>query len=151
MKCPFCFTIGAFVKDSRETDNGNIIRRRRYCKGCGGRFTTFERVQLGELLVIKRSGIKKAFDRNKVLKSIATAVRKRNISEETINQITNKIVLESESSSSREIPTRKIGELIMQELAKIDLVAYVRFASVYKDFSSAQDFARFVNKIKPSK
>ena len=151
MKCPFCSTLATFVKDSRETENGAIIRRRRYCNSCKGRFTTFERIQLRELLVIKRSGAKKSFDRDKVHKSIMTAVRKRNVSEEMINQITNKIVLELESSNSREITTRKIGELIMQELANIDLVAYVRFASVYKDFSSVQDFARFVNKIKPSK
>lgn len=148
MKCPFCSTVDTSVKDSRDSEDNTTIRRRRYCKACKGRFTTFERIQLRELLVIKRSGAKKPFDRDKVQKSITTALRKRNIPENSINQITNKIVLELESNSTREIPSRKIGELIMQELAKIDQVAYIRFASVYKDFSSAHDFAKFVSKIK---
>jgi transcriptional repressor NrdR len=98
--------------------------------------------------VIKRSGIKKAFDRDKIYKSIATALRKRNISDEVITEITNRVVLELESNNIREIPTRKIGELIMQELAQVDQVAYIRFASVYRDFNNAQDFAKFVSKIK---
>lgn len=151
MRCPFCLQPDTFVKDSREADHGSIIRRRRYCKVCSGRFTTFERIQLRALLVVKRSGTTKAFDRDKIHKSISTAVRKRHISEDVINQTINKIVSEIENNNSREMSTRKIGELIMQELAKIDLVAYIRFASVYKEFSSAQDFAKFINKIKPVK
>lgn len=101
-----------------------------------------------ELIAVKRSGVKRPFNRDKVRQSIATAVRKRNVSEEQIEEIADKIVLEVESGSSREIPTRKIGNLIMQELAKIDQVAYIRFASVYKDFTNAQDFAKFISKIK---
>lgn len=147
MKCPFCNKSDTFVKDSRDTENGEVIRRRRHCVSCRGKFTTFERIQLRELLVIKRSGVKKPFDRNKVHKSISTALRKRLILQDQIDKITDQLVHELESSGNREIPTRKIGELIMNKLAKIDHVAYIRFASVYKDFSSAQDFAKFVNKI----
>src|ERR1044071_6831437 len=148
MNCPFCHKAGTYVKDSRETENGVVIRRRRYCSNCRGRFTTFERIQLRELFVIKRTGVKKPFNRDKVQNSITTAVRKRNISSDKINEITNQIVLELESSNNREVPTRKIGEMIMQELAKIDHVAYIRFASVYRDFTSPGDFAKFVSKIK---
>lgn len=148
MRCPFCLKTDTFVKDSRDTEDGHAVRRRRYCSKCSGKFTTFERVQLRELVVIKRSGIKKAFDRDKIYKSIATALRKRNISDEVITEITNRVVLELESNNIREIPTRKIGELIMQELAQVDQVAYIRFASVYRDFNNAQDFAKFVSKIK---
>ncbi len=148
MKCPFCSAIDTIVKDSRSTQDGSVIRRRRACLSCGRKFTTFERMELRELLVVKRSGVKKLFDPFKIKKSIATAVRKRNISEDTINEITGRIALELESQNTHEISTRKIGGLIMEELAKIDPVAYVRFASVYKDFSNAQDFARFVSKIK---
>jgi transcriptional repressor NrdR len=150
MHCPFCFKPDTFVKDSRDSDGGSIIRRRRHCNNCGGRFTTFERIQLRELIVIKRSGTKKPFDRNKIEISIATALRKRNVSQEVISGIANRIALELESSSIREVSTKKIGELIMQELSNIDHVAYIRFASVYKDFSSAQDFAKFVSNIKSS-
>ena len=148
MKCPFCLKTETFVKDSRDTEDGYVVRRRRYCSKCSGRFSTFERVQLRELVVVKRSGIKKAFDRDKIYKSIATALRKRNISDEIITEITNRVVFELESNNIREIQTRKIGELIMQELAQVDQVAYIRFASVYRDFTNAQDFAKFVSKIK---
>lgn len=148
MNCPFCSKSDSSVKDSRGTENNSVIRRRRYCNKCNGRFTTFERIQLQQILVIKRSGFKKSFNRDKIQKSIATASRKRNISEDTINQIVNHIVLELESKGTREVSSRKIGELIMQELAKIDTVAYIRFASVYKEFTNAQDFAKFVSKLK---
>lgn len=148
MQCPFCSTEDTNVKDSRTTDEGKVVRRRRQCEKCGGRFTTFERLQIRELAIVKRSGSKRPFDRNKVRKSIATAMRKRNFDDKQIEEITDRIVLEIESSSSREIPSRKIGNLIMQELAKIDEVAYIRFASVYKDFANAQDFAKFISKIK---
>lgn len=147
MNCPFCHKADTYVKDSRDAEQGLVVRRRRYCESCKGRFTTFERIQLRELFVIKRTGVKKPFNREKVQNSINTALRKRNVSEEKITEITNKIVLELQSNTSREVPTRKIGEMIMQELAKIDHVAYIRFASVYKDFTSARDFAKFVNKI----
>jgi len=148
MNCPFCQQPNTYVKDSRDADNGSVIRRRRHCENCKGKFTTFERIQLRELFVIKRTGVKKPFNRDKVQNSITTALRKRNISEDIINEITSRIVLELESNTSREVPTKKIGELIMQELAKVDHVAYVRFASVYKDFTSASDFAKFVSQIK---
>lgn len=147
MKCPFCFKINSFVKDSRESEDGLTIRRRRYCEECGRRFTTFERIQSRELFVIKKSGAKKNFDREKIQKSITTALRKRNIPEETVNDLINLIIMELESNNLREIPTEKIGELIMRELAQIDQVAYIRFASVYKDFSSSKDFVKFVSKI----
>ncbi len=148
MKCPFCQSPDTVVKDSRETDEGKIVRRRRSCLKCKGRFTTFERIQLRELIIVKRSGAKRPFDRVKILKSITTALRKRNFTEEEIEKIANRITLEIESSSSKEVQSRMIGKLIMQELAKIDPVAYIRFASVYKDFSTAKDFAKFIGKIK---
>ncbi|MBN8511746.1 MAG: transcriptional repressor NrdR [Rickettsiales bacterium] len=148
MKCPFCHAPETIVKDTRETEEGKVIRRRRSCTKCKGRFTTFERIQLRELSVIKKSGAKRPFDRNKILKSISTALRKRNFSDEVIENIANNIILEIESSSAREVESRAIGKLIMSELAKIDPVAYIRFASVYKDFANAQDFARFIGQIK---
>jgi transcriptional repressor NrdR len=149
MKCPFCQSEDISVKDSRDTHDGKVIRRRRQCGKCKGRFTTFERIQTRELTVIKRTGVKRPFDRNKILQSITTALRKRNVTDEEIENLTDKIVVEIESSTSREINSRAIGKLIMQKLAKIDPVAYIRFASVYKDFSTAQDFAKFISKIKP--
>ncbi len=148
MKCPFCHAPETVVKDTRETEEGKVIRRRRSCTKCKGRFTTFERIQIRELSVIKKSGAKRPFDRNKILKSISTALRKRNFANEIIENIANNIILEIESSSAREVESRTIGKLIMSELAKIDPVAYIRFASVYKDFTNAQDFAKFINQIK---
>ncbi len=148
MKCPFCHAPETLVKDTRETEEGRVIRRRRSCTQCRGRFTTFERVQIRELSVIKKSGAKRPFDRNKILKSISTALRKRNFSDEIIENIANNIILEIESSSARDVESRAIGKLIMSELAKIDPVAYIRFASVYKDFANAQDFAKFIGQIK---
>lgn len=148
MKCPFCKSTNIAVKDSRNTDENRAIRRRRHCAKCNGRFTTFERVQLRELIVIKRTGIRRPFDRFKIFQSITTALRKRNFTEEQIENFVDQIIIKLESSSSGEITSRRIGRLIMQRLAKIDHVAYIRFASVYKDFSSAQDFARFISKIK---
>jgi transcriptional repressor NrdR len=148
MKCPFCQSVDISVKDSRDTNEGKVIRRRRHCSDCKGRFTTFERIQIRELIVVKRTGVKRPFDRIKILKSITTALRKRNIADEEIEKLTDKIVVELESSTTTEINSRMIGKLIMQKLAKIDPVAYIRFASVYKDFSTAQDFAKFISKIK---
>lgn len=148
MKCPFCEAKNTSVKDSRETDEARVIRRRRHCSNCNGRFTTFERIQFRELVVIKRTGAKRPFDRTKIFKSITTALRKRNFTNEDIEKLTERIVLELESLPTKEIKSRAIGKLIMQELAKIDPVAYIRFASVYKDFSNAQDFAKFISKIK---
>ena len=148
MKCPFCQSEDVSVKDSRDTHEGKVIRRRRHCANCNGRFTTFERIQIRELIVIKRTGAKRPFDRIKILHSIATAIRKRNFTDEDVEKLTDKIVVELESSSSREINSRMIGQLIMKKLSKIDPVAYIRFASVYKDFATAQDFAKFISKIK---
>ena len=136
------------VKDSRETDESRVTRRRRYCNNWNGRFTTFERIQFRELIVIKRTGSKRPFDRSKILKSITTALRKRNFTDENIEKLADRISLELESSTTKEIKSTTIGKLIMQELAKIDPVAYIRFASVYKDFTNAQDFAKFISKIK---
>ncbi len=147
MKCPFCDSPDTNVKDSRNTDEGKIVRRRRNCDNCGIRFTTFERFQTRELSVLKRSGVKRPFDRTKIEKSITTAVRKRNFSDKEIETLSNKIILELESTSTKEIPTRKIGKLIMSELAKIDPIAYIRFASVYKDFTSIKDFTKFISKL----
>jgi len=148
MYCPFCQNHGTEVKDSRATDDNKATRRRRECIKCHGRFTTFERVTLRELFVVKRSGVKKKFDRDKVIKAMQAAVRKRNVSSEQIERIGDKILREIESSSKGMITTRKIGEIIMSSLASIDHVAYIRFASVYRDFSSAADFAKFIGGIK---
>lgn len=147
MRCPFCNESNSFVKDSRDTDDHKVVRRRRQCSKCNGRFTTFERIQIRQLVVVKRSGDKKRFDGGKIVTSIKTAMRKRHLSEKEIERIANDIILEIESSASHEISTRKIGKLIMQKMSKIDPVAYIRFASVYKDFSTIQDFAKFIGKI----
>ncbi len=148
MKCPFCQSTNIVVKDSRDTNEGKVIRRRRHCIDCDRRFTTFERIQIRELIVVKRTGAKRPFDRTKILNSISTALRKRNVTDAEIEKITDKIIIQLESSISKEINSRMIGKLIMQELAKIDPVAYIRFASVYKDFTDVKDFARFISKIK---
>ena len=148
MKCPFCGHIDTQVKDSRITDNGRVTRRRRLCNKCRIKFTTFERAQIGDLFIIKRSGLKKKFDRDKVIKSIMTATRKRKVSDNQINQIVDDISQEIEQSATKAISTHQIGEIIMKSLAQIDQVACIRFASVYKDFTSTADFARFINKMK---
>jgi transcriptional repressor NrdR len=148
MNCPFCQEASTEVKDSRSTEENKAIRRRRWCSRCKGRFTTFERITLRELFVVKRSGVKKKFDREKVVKSMLAAVRKRKVSIQQIEEIADKILHELECSSAGSILTRKIGEMIMKSLASIDQVAYIRFASVYRDFSSAQDFAKFISGIK---
>lgn len=148
MHCPFCNHSNTDVKDSRSTHENKVVRRRRSCSKCKGRFTTFERITLRELFVVKRSGVKKKFDGDKIIKSMLAAVRKRSVSSEQIAQIADKILHELEKSATGEIHTRKIGEMIMKSLASIDQVAYIRFASVYRDFSSAQDFAKFIGAIK---
>ena len=148
MKCPFCEHPDSYVIDSRNNEDRKIIRRRRECEACNKRFTTFEKIQFRELTVIKRSGVKKLFERQKIEKAITTALHKRNITDKQINELVSRIVLEIENSNLREISTRKIGDIIMNELAAIDQVAYIRFASVYKDFSTAHDFAVFIGKLK---
>lgn len=140
MRCPFCGHEDTQVKDSRPTDDNSAIRRRRYCPSCGSRFTTFERVQLRELIVIKRNGRRVPFDRDKLLRSVQIAVRKRPVEPERIDQFVSKIVRELESQGESEITSETIGEMVMEHLRALDDVAYVRFASVYRNFREAKDF-----------
>lgn len=147
MKCPFCGFEDTQVKDSRPTDDGLSIRRRRYCTNCNMRFTTAEKLLNRDLYVIKKSGVRKPFDSDKISRALKTAVRKRSVSEETIERTVNKLVAEFEAYGDGEIPTSLIGEKIMQELSLMDPVAYVRFASVYMDFNTASDFEKFIQKI----
>ncbi|MBR1840618.1 MAG: transcriptional repressor NrdR [Alphaproteobacteria bacterium] len=144
MKCPFCGCEETQVKDSRNTDDDTAVRRRRECPECGSRFTTFERVQLRELFVIKRNGEKTLFDRDKLAKSIALAVRKRPISAERVEKIVNSLQRRFESSGETEITTVQIGESVMEALSHLDNIAYIRFASVYKDFRNLNDLKDFV-------
>jgi transcriptional repressor NrdR len=148
MKCPFCGFLDTQVKDSRPSEDGTSIRRRRYCPKCDSRFTTFERVQLRELVVVKRNGEKKAFDREKIRRSISLSTRKRPVTEDQIEAVVDKIVNKLEKLGDSEINAKIIGNEVMAELSKLDKVAYIRFASVYKDFSDAKDFEEFVNTIK---
>jgi transcriptional repressor NrdR len=140
MRCPYCGSLDTQVKDSRPTDDASAIRRRRICPDCGGRFTTFERVQLRELFVVKRSGRKVPFDRDKLERSVELALRKRPVEPERVERMINGIVRQLESTSDGEVPSKVVGELVMEGLKGLDDVAYVRFASVYKDFSDAKDF-----------
>jgi len=148
MRCPFCSFQDTQVKDSRPSEDGNSIRRRRYCPACDSRYTTFERVQLRELTVLKRNGEKRIFDRDKITRSIAISTRKRPISQSQVDAVVDKIVNKLEKAGESEIPAARIGEEVMLELSKLDKVAYIRFASVYKDFSDTKDFEEFVNTIK---
>jgi transcriptional repressor NrdR len=147
MRCPFCGYDDTQVKDSRPSEEGNSIRRRRFCIECDSRFTTFERVQLKELVVIKKDGKKKPFDRDKLASSIRIAVRKRPVTPEQVEMAVNNIVRKLESSVDTEIESDKIGEIVMEVLATIDPVAYIRFASVYRQFREAKDFGEFASKI----
>ncbi|MBR1648122.1 MAG: transcriptional repressor NrdR [Alphaproteobacteria bacterium] len=147
MKCPFCGCIESQVKDSRLSEDNTSIRRRRECPECGSRFTTFERVMLRELTVVKKNGEKVRFDRDKLARSIQLAVRKRPITPERVEKIVNSIQRQLESSGEAEISSTLIGKYAMDALANLDKVAYIRFASVYKDFRTAGDFEEFVNKI----
>ena len=144
MKCPYCGFEDTNVKDSRPTEDSTSIRRRRFCPSCNSRFTTIERVQLRELTVVKKSGAKKPFDRVKFLRAISTAVRKRSISEDQIEQMVNRVVSRLETIGESEVESKLIGEAIMSELSSVDPVAYVRFASVYRDFETASDFEKFI-------
>ncbi len=147
MRCPFCGFAESQVKDSRPVDDGTAIRRRRQCGGCGARFTTFERVQLRELVVVKKDGRRQPFDREKLARSIRIATRKRGISDERIDRIVAGIVRQLETSGESEVESRRIGELAMESLAGLDEVAYVRFASVYRDFARARDFEEFIRRL----
>ena len=144
MRCPFCQTEDTQVKDSRTTEDNSSIRRRRMCPSCGSRFTTFERVQLRELTVIKRNRRRARFDRDKLLRSIQIACRKRPVDPDRIDRAVNGIVRNLESLGETDISSDTIGELVMEGLASLDSVAYVRFASVYKNFREARDFEQFV-------
>lgn len=144
MRCPFCGFEDTQVKDSRPVEDGAVIRRRRQCPHCGARFTTLERVQLRELVVVKKDGRRVPFDRDKLARSLRIATRKRGIDEDQIERIVNRIVRELERSGEAEVPSTRIGELAMAQLARLDHVAYVRFASVYKDFATARDFEEFI-------
>jgi transcriptional repressor NrdR len=149
MRCPFCGNDDTQVKDSRPTEDNSAIRRRRFCPACGARFTTFERVQLRELTVIKSSGGKEPFDRDKLLHSLRIALRKRPVDIERVERVVNSLVRQLESSGESEIPAKQIGEMVMSALANLDQVAYVRYASVYKDFREASDFNEFVGQLTP--
>ena len=144
MRCPFCGKDDTQVKDSRASEDGATIRRRRLCTSCGSRFTTFERIQLRDLIVIKRNGKKIQFERDKILKSMLMALRKRQTNDEDIDRAVNGIVRQLESSGENEIQSKFIGELVMNALAEIDNVAYIRYASVYRNFREASDFGKFV-------
>jgi transcriptional repressor NrdR len=144
MKCPFCGNPDSQVKDSRPSDDGAAIRRRRSCPNCNGRFTTFERVQLRELVILKRNGRRTPFDRDKLERSLAIALRKRPIQPEQIEQLVSRIVRQLESLGETEIPSSVVGDFIMKGLKGVDEVAYVRYASVYKDFRATGDFAKFL-------
>ena len=147
MKCPFCGHADTQVKDSRPSDDGLTIRRRRFCPECNSRFTTFERVQLRELTVVKKSGKRVPFDREKLARSIHIATRKRPVDNERIERIINAIVRRLESSGESEISSDAIGEQVMDALYALDPVAYVRFASVYRNFREVKDFEDFVGKL----
>lgn len=147
MRCPHCGHDDTQVRDSRPTEDNTAIRRRRYCTNCGERFTTFERVQLRELTVMKRSGRRVPFDRDKLARSLQIALRKRPVDQEQIDRLVSSIVRMLESQGESEVPSNKIGELIMDELRKLDDVGYVRFASVYKNFREARDFETVLGEI----
>ena len=147
MRCPYCNAVSSQVKDSRPSEDHSSIRRRRQCDDCGGRFTTFERVQMRELSVLKRSGRKVLFDRDKLQRSVALALRKRPVDPERIDRLVTGIVRQLESRGDDDVPSAEIGKLVMDALKGVDGVAYVRFASVYRDFSEAGDFAEVLKEI----
>ena len=147
MRCPFCGHSDSQVKDSRPTEDNAAIRRRRFCPECGSRWTTFERVQLRELTVVKKEGEKAPFDREKLARSLRIALRKRPVEAERIERIVNSIQRQLEASGESEIPTKAIGQMVMENLKDLDQVGYVRFASVYRNFREAKDFEDFVENL----
>ena len=147
MRCPYCGNEDTQVKDSRPTDDASAIRRRRICPSCGGRFTTFERVQLRELTVVKKSGRKVPFDRDKLARSVNTALRKRAVDPERVERMISGVVRQLESLGDVEITSDQIGEFVMEGLKNLDDVAFVRFASVYNNFSAADDFRSFLSEL----
>ena len=147
MRCPFCSNQDSQVKDSRPTEDNTAIRRRRICDQCGSRFTTFERIQLRDLIVLKTNGKKEVFDRDKMFRSLSLALRKRNVDQEKIEKIVNAIVRKLENFGDTEVKTTLIGEYIMEALSHLDQIAYVRFASVYKNFREVKDFEDFLGNL----
>ena len=147
MRCPFCSHEDSQVKDSRHTEDNTAIRRRRICDQCGSRFTTFERIQLRDLIVIKSNGQKEPFDRDKMFRSLSLALRKRKVEQDKIEKIVSAIARRLENSGETEIKTSVIGEYIMEALSNLDQVAYVRFASVYKNFREVKDFEDFLDNL----
>jgi transcriptional repressor NrdR len=147
MRCPFCGHEDTQVKDSRPAEDGAAIRRRRFCASCSQRFTTVERVQLRELFVLKSDGRRVPFEREKLDRSISIALRKRPVEDERIERVVNSIVRQLEASGDTDIPSKQIGELVMETLKEVDEVAYVRFASVYRDFREAKDFEAFLGSL----
>ena len=147
MRCPFCAHDDTQVKDSRPTEDNTSIRRRRQCSSCGARFTTFERVQLREVTVVKSGDRREAFDRGKLEQSVALACRKRGVDQERIDQLVSGIQRQVETAGDAEVPSSRIGEMVMNGLRQIDSVAYIRFASVYRDFSEAKDFEEFASTV----
>ena len=149
MRCPFCAHEDSQVKDSRPSEDGAAIRRRRQCEACGARFTTFERVQLRELTVVKSSNDREPFDREKLLRSMRIALRKRPVEVERVERVVNSIVRQLESSGETEIPSKQVGEMAMQALSQLDSIAYIRYASVYRNFREASDFNEFLDGLRP--
>ena len=147
MRCPFCGSEDTQVRDSRPTEDNSAIRRRRACVTCGQRFTTFERVQLRELTVIKTGGLREPLDREKLARSMKIALRKRPVDPERVEMVINGIIRRLESSGESEIPSKTVGEMVMEALAGLDQVAYVRFASVYRNFREARDFEDFIGSL----
>ncbi|MGR3290105.1 MAG: transcriptional regulator NrdR [Paracoccaceae bacterium] len=149
MRCPFCGNLETQVKDSRPAEDHVAIRRRRFCTGCEGRFTTYERVQLRDLVVIKSNGRREEFDRDKLARSIRIALQKRPIDPARMDQMISGVVRRLESTGDTDVDSKLIGEIVMDSLARMDTVAYVRFASVYKNFQAADDFDKFVSELRP--
>ncbi|WP_445682137.1 transcriptional regulator NrdR [Radicibacter daui] len=150
MRCPFCGNDDTQVKDSRPTEDNSAIRRRRFCPKCGARFTTFERVQLRELTVVKRDGHREPFDRDKLVRSMRLALQKRAVDEDRIERMVNAMVRRLETSGETDIASETVGEMVMQQLATVDLVGYIRYASVYKNFREVNDFNEFIEALRPS-
>ena len=148
MRCPFCAHDDSQVKDSRPTEDNTAIRRRRQCDSCGARFTTFERVQLREVIVVKSDGTREAFDRTKIDQSVALACRKRGVAQERLDQLVSGVQRQIETMGESEVPAKAIGEMVMEGLRGLDTVAYIRFASVYRDFTEAKDFEDFASTVR---
>lgn len=148
MRCPFCAYDNSQVKDSRPTEDNTAIRRRRQCDSCGARFTTFERVQLRDIVVVKSDGTRETFDRSKIDQSVSLACRKRGVAQERLDQLVSGVQRQIETMGESEVPAKAIGEMVMEGLRGLDTVAYIRFASVYRDFTEAKDFEDFASTVR---